>query len=299
MSTLNRTTTLLINKNHLFTSRVLAQKNTTPPLTESSENSLINSSAQHSQSSSSTSFDYIEEVYQAWLANPKSVHSSWDIYFRTNSAQTPPQTLIDLSPNSNKTISTTTDININQLVKLLIQQQQKPASSLIGSSETTKLVEDHLKLYDLIQSYQVRGHKKANLDPLGLAPVSLDVTRENVQPDLTPEFYQFTRDDLTREFMLPPTTFIGGSQERTLTLNEILNRLNGFYTRSIGLEYMYINNLEKCNWIRQQFEMPGAGVLSAEEKKRTLKRLIRATLFEEFLAKKWSSEKRFGLEGII
>ena len=37
--------------------------------------------------------------------------------------------------------------------------------------------------------------------------------------------------------------------------------------------------------------------LTQVEKQRALKRLIRATKFEEFLAKKWSSEKRFGLEG--
>lgn len=92
-------------------------------------------------------------------------------------------------------------------------------------------------------------------------------------------------------------TYICGGSNETLTLEEILNRLKKIYTRSIGVEYMHINDPEKRNWIRQQFEWPGAGDLSAEEKKRTLKRLIRATKFEEFLAKKWSAEKRFGLEG--
>ena len=60
---------------------------------------------------------------------------------------------------------------------------------------------------------------------------------------------------------------------------------------------MYINNFDKCNWIRQQFESPDVGTLTVDEKKRTLKRLIRATRFEEFLAKKYSSVKRFGVEG--
>jgi 2-oxoglutarate dehydrogenase E1 component len=60
---------------------------------------------------------------------------------------------------------------------------------------------------------------------------------------------------------------------------------------------MYINNIEKCEWIRKRFESPNSMELTQIEKQRTLKRLIRATKFEEFLAKKWSSEKRFGLEG--
>lgn len=96
------------------------------------------------------------------------------------------------------------------------------------------------------------------------------MTDEKVQ-DLSIEFYNFTEADLNREFKLPATTFIGGTQH-TLTLEEIMRRLNSVYSRSIGLEYMYINNFDKCNWIRQQFEMPGAGELAPEEKKRTLKR---------------------------
>ena len=58
---------------------------------------------------------------------------------------------------------------------------------------------------------------------------------------------------------------------------------------------MFINNFPQCDWIRRKFETPGSLDLSAEEKRLTLKRLIRSTKFEEFLARKWSSEKRFGL----
>lgn len=284
----------------LFTSRLLSQQQqpaTTPPpqsdtttTTNKAENFLNGSSAV-----------YIDEIYASWLADPKSVHKSWDIYFRTNSVQTPPTLGLSSSSAAHSQQPVAAAADLNTLVKLLQQQVLSPpsnkysSSSLVPSSPEEKLVEDHLKLYALIRSYQIRGHKKANLDPLGIGR-SLDVTNEKVQ-DLTPEFYNFTETDLSREFKLPATTFIGGSAEQTLTLKEILNRLNSVYSRSIGLEYMYINNFDKCNWIRQQFETPGAGVLTAEEKKRTLKRLIRATRFEEFLAKKWSSEKRFGLEG--
>ena len=69
------------------------------------------------------------------------------------------------------------------------------------------------------------------------------------------------------------------------------------YCSKIGVEFMFINNFPQCDWIRRKFETPGALDLSADEKRLTLKRLIRSTKFEEFLARKWSSEKRFGLEG--
>lgn len=102
--------------------------------------------------------------------------------------------------------------------------------------------------------------------------------------------------DMDRVFKLPSTTFIGGS-ETSLTLREILRRLENTYCRHIGVEYMFINNLEQCNWIREKFETPGATDMTVDQKKLLFARLTRSTKFEEFLAKKWTSEKRFGLDG--
>ena len=101
---------------------------------------------------------------------------------------------------------------------------------------------------------------------------------------------------MDRLFKLPGTTFIGGG-ESILPLREILRRLENVYCQHIGVEYMFINNLEQCQWIREKFETPKIMELSIEQKRTLLARLTRSHKFEEFLAKKWSSEKRFGLEG--
>ncbi|CAL8081089.1 unnamed protein product [Orchesella dallaii] len=101
---------------------------------------------------------------------------------------------------------------------------------------------------------------------------------------------------MDRVFKLPATTFIGGG-EKQLTLREILNRLENAYCRSIGAEFMFINSLEQCNWIRQKLEPPKSMEFDTETKRLILARLTRAFSLEAFLAKKWSSEKRFGLEG--
>lgn len=281
---------LIYNKNNILTinNRVLSTSNLISQQEKQKTEAFLNGS----------SATYIEEIYQAWVADPKSVHKSWDIYFRTNSVQAPP-TLGQQQTAQQQPQGGLSPTSLNQIMQMIQQATGQKNASLftsapMSSSPEEKLVEDHLKLYALIRSYQIRGHKKASLDPLGIGS-SLDVTNEKVQ-DLTPEFYNFTEEDLSRVFKLPKTTFIGGD-EQSLTLKEILDRLNNVYCRSIGLEYMYINNFDKCNWIRQQFEKPDTVHLTADEKKRTLKRLIRATRFEEFLAKKYSSEKRFGLEG--
>ncbi|XP_031697050.1 2-oxoglutarate dehydrogenase, mitochondrial-like isoform X1 [Anarrhichthys ocellatus] len=109
-------------------------------------------------------------------------------------------------------------------------------------------------------------------------------------------FYGLDESDLDKVFRLPTTTFIGGS-ESVLPLKEIIRRLEMSYCQHIGVEFMFINDLEQCQWIRQKFETPGVMQFTLEEKRTLLARMVRSTRFEEFLQKKWSAEKRFGLEG--
>lgn len=81
---------------------------------------------------------------------------------------------------------------------------------------------------------------------------------------------------MERVFKLPSTTFIGG-KDKALPLKEILRRLETAYCRHIGVEFMFINSLEQCNWIRQKFETPGIMEMDSDQKRLILARLTRAT----------------------
>uniref|UniRef100_A0A8C7LK15 2-oxoglutarate dehydrogenase complex component E1 n=1 Tax=Oncorhynchus kisutch TaxID=8019 RepID=A0A8C7LK15_ONCKI len=132
----------------------------------------------------------------------------------------------------------------------------------------------------------VRGHHIAKLDPLDIGVIDFD--ESPVMLGLKKVgFYGLDESDLDKVFRLPTTTFIGGS-ESVLPLREIISRLEMAYCQSIGVEFMFINDLEQCQWIRQKFERSGRGLTLYDFL------LVR---FEEFLQRKWSSEKRFGLEG--
>uniref|UniRef100_A0A2K6ADP8 2-oxoglutarate dehydrogenase complex component E1 n=1 Tax=Mandrillus leucophaeus TaxID=9568 RepID=A0A2K6ADP8_MANLE len=243
---------------------------------------------------SGTSSNYVEEMYCAWLENPKSVHKSWDIFFRNTNAGAPPgtayQSPLPLSRGSLAAVA--------------------HAQSLVEAQPNVdKLVEDHLAVQSLIRAYQVRGHHIAKLDPLGISCVNFDdapvtvssnvdlaVFKERLRMLTVGGFYGLDESDLDKVFHLPTTTFIGG-QESALPLREIIRRLEMAYCQHIGVEFMFINDLEQCQWIRQKFETPGIMQFTNEEKRTLLARLVRSTRFEEFLQRKWSSEKRFGLEG--
>ncbi|XP_068905525.1 2-oxoglutarate dehydrogenase complex component E1-like isoform X7 [Tenebrio molitor] len=228
-----------------------------------------------------SSSQYVEDMYNAWLADPSSVHTSWDSFFRNSASggagyQSPPS----LAPLGRNEVPATSFL---------------PALSGIGGAGAVsdKVIDDHLAVQAIIRSYQIRGHHIAKLDPLGINSADLD---DRTPQELLYSHYSFEDDDMDRVFKLPSTTFIGG-KEKQLPLREILRRLELTYCRHIGVEFMFINSLEQCNWIRQRLETPGAMEISADQKRLILARLTRATGFESFLAKKWSSEKRFGLEG--
>ncbi|XP_019587193.1 2-oxoglutarate dehydrogenase complex component E1 isoform X2 [Rhinolophus sinicus] len=243
---------------------------------------------------SGTSSNYVEEMYYAWLENPKSVHKSWDIFFRNTNAGAPPgtayQSPLPLSPGA-----------------LFSTARAQPLVE--AQTNVDKLVEDHLAVQSLIRAYQVRGHHIAKLDPLGISCVNFDdapvtvssnvdlaVFQDRLRMLTVGGFYGLDESDLDKVFHLPTTTFIGG-QESALPLREIIRRLEMAYCQHIGVEFMFINDLEQCQWIRQKFETPGIMQFTNEEKRTLLARLVRSTRFEEFLQRKWSSEKRFGLEG--
>ncbi|XP_077311009.1 2-oxoglutarate dehydrogenase-like, mitochondrial isoform X2 [Lithobates pipiens] len=230
---------------------------------------------------SGTNSGYVEEMYYAWLENPKSVHKSWDAFF-CKAAD----------------LGATDETNHMQKADLHTKTSLIPSQGLaMASAKAEKLVEDHLAVQSLIRAYQIRGHHAASLDPLDINQVFFNGSMdEDAMGHTDIGFYGLHEGDLDKVFRLPTTTYIGGN-ETSLSLREIIRRLENSYCQHIGLEFMFINDVEQCQWIRQKFETPGIMRFTNEEKRTLLARLVHATRFEDFLARKWSSEKRFGLEG--
>ena len=139
------------------------------------------------------------------------------------------------------------------------------------------------RVQELIHAYRVRGHLMADTDPLEY--------RQRRHPDLDVSTHGLTLWDLERDFA---TGGFGGAP--ILKLRKILGILRDAYCRTIGVEYMHIQDPDQRKWIQANVETPFAKT-SAEEQLRILRRLNAAEAFETFLQTKFVGQKRFSLEG--
>ncbi|XP_011024057.1 PREDICTED: 2-oxoglutarate dehydrogenase, mitochondrial-like [Populus euphratica] len=169
--------------------------------------------------------------------------------------------------------------------------------NFVGQAATSpgisgQTIQESMRLLLLVRAYQVNGHMKAKLDPLGLE-------EREIPDELDPALYGFTEADLDREFFLGVWKMAGFLSENrpVQTLRSILTRLEQAYCGSIGYEYMHIADREKCNWLRDKIETPTPMQYNRQRHEVILDRLIWSTQFENFLASKWTAAKRFGLEG--
>ncbi len=139
------------------------------------------------------------------------------------------------------------------------------------------------RIVELIHAYRSRGHLAADTDPLAY--------RVRLHPDLDISRYGLNMWDLDRTF--PTGGFSGTNQMR---LRDIIQRLRDTYARSVGIEYMHIQDPAQRLWVQKEVERPYEKP-SKQSQLRILNTLMQAQAFEEFLQTKFVGQKRFSLEG--
>jgi len=136
---------------------------------------------------------------------------------------------------------------------------------------------------ELIHAYRVRGHLMADTNPLEIV--------QRKHPDLDINQHGLTLWDLEREFA---TGGFGGKP--IMRLREILGVLRDSYCRTVGIEYMHIQDPEERKWIQAHIEVPQRRP-GHDEQIHILSRLNVAEAFEMFLQTKFVGQRRFSLEG--
>jgi 2-oxoglutarate dehydrogenase E1 component len=163
--------------------------------------------------------------------------------------------------------------------------RRSPSATIKGNGQHSDSATHHDRVYMLIRLYRVRGHRIARVDPLGLP--------QPVPPELEPGFLGFTEADMDRPAHSETLPY-----DEPLTLRELLERLRNTYCRSIGVQYMHIDDLAVRRWLQKRMEATQNRIsLTREEQARILTRLTDAVTFEEFIRKKFVGAKSFSLEG--
>ncbi|WKW46695.1 2-oxoglutarate dehydrogenase E1 component [Myroides sp. JBRI-B21084] len=202
---------------------------------------------------------FFADLYEQYLTSPDSVEPSWRSFFQG----------FDFANEYN-----------GSPVEQLSNAYQGSGES-VAIAETVKKEFAVLKLID---AYRTHGHLTTKTNPF--------LNNITETPDLSIEKFGLSQADLNTTFDAAQSIQLPKS-----TLQQIITHLQNTYCTTIGIEYMYIPNEEKVQWIAKYVESTVSN-LNNDQQKQILEKLVQAAAFENFFHTKYVGQKRFSLEGL-
>jgi 2-oxoglutarate dehydrogenase E1 component len=150
--------------------------------------------------------------------------------------------------------------------------------------EVPESFQKEFKVINLITGYRTRGHLFTDTNPVR--------DRRKYSPTLALENFGLDNSDLNTVFQAGNEIGIGAA-----SLKDIILHLEETYCKSIGIEYIYIREPERLNWLIEKIELKNRPKYDASRKIEIYKKLNQATNFESYLGKKFVGQKRFSIEG--
>ena len=163
--------------------------------------------------------------------------------------------------------------------------QRNGASSTTDASPAPPETSLQTRVDGLIYAYRTLGHTIARVNPLA------ETRPQN--PLLGLRELGFSESDLDRR--VSSNFFLNG---KTMTLREMIGRLEEIYADTIGTEFQHIQNPRIRNWVRDRIESrPVKHHASTQVEIALLRLLLEAEAFEVFLHTRYVGQKRFSLQG--
>jgi len=226
------------------------------------DQSFIEDDVGHARTDSNLT--YVESLYLDYLNNPESVSPEWQDYFVQ---------IVDSQTRSGGELHDPSLFRAPSMGVGIVSPIQLDYAILQERVER------------LIRNFRVMGHYVADIDPLGQP-------RPKVS-ELDPENCGLTEADLDRQ-----VSTLSSSGQNVRTVREVTQWMRNTYCRSIGVQFMHIDDMKVRDWLQTRMEATENRIqLTREEQKRILKRLSDAVVFEEFILNKFKGAKSFSLEG--
>lgn len=153
-----------------------------------------------------------------------------------------------------------------------------------GAAVSTGQLDKEFAVYCLILDYRRKGHLIAKTNPIR--------ERRDRHANLSLSNFGLSDTDLLASFDAGKFMGLGKT-----TLQNILNHLQKCYTSHVGVQFTYIRDQKKLDWITNAIEQTLLKPVPLQQKKRILQKLNEGVMFEKFLHTKYIGQKRFSLEG--
>ncbi|MCI3135075.1 2-oxoglutarate dehydrogenase E1 component [Phenylobacterium aquaticum] len=237
---------------------------------------------------------FVEGLYAKWAADPNSVEPSWKAFFASlqdradevKAAAAKPGWTHATAPAQRPDWLSAID-GLWPAVESKLAAKIETRAPQASPEKVRAATLDSLRAIMMIRAYRMRGHLRANLDPLGINIPPGDAT------ELDPASYGFTEADYDRPIFLD---FVLGLE--TGTIREILAILKRTYCSDVGVQYMHISDPAQKAWLQERIEGRDKEIVFTQQGKiAILKKLIETEGFEKFLHKRFPGTKRFGLDG--
>jgi 2-oxoglutarate dehydrogenase E1 component len=141
-----------------------------------------------------------------------------------------------------------------------------------------------IRVYRLILGYRNKGHLLARTNPIR--------TRKDRGANLELSFFGLSEADMDTQYQAGNLIGLG-----TTSLRNILAHLEKTYADHVGIEFKYISDQKKIDWLTGEMEKNFSRPVSLDQRKRILEKLNQGVMFEKFLHTKYIGQKRFSLEG--
>lgn len=240
----------------------------------------------------------IETLYQAYRQNPESVDFGWRKFFEgfDFSQQFPEGAPVVPGAATNGSAAATNGAAKATAAPVAGPVPQPDDYGVLNTDASTNnapsfasgpvATDKETAVRNLIYAFRSRGHLRARTNPVR--------ERKDRQARLNLGDFGLSDADLETKFRQGEDLGLGPQA----TLREIVAALTSIYAGTVGFEYTYIRDPQVLDWFQQKTERDALAFNpDGEFKKRILKKLNEAVVFENFLHTKFLGQKRFSLEG--
>ncbi|XP_055587135.1 probable 2-oxoglutarate dehydrogenase E1 component DHKTD1 homolog, mitochondrial [Uranotaenia lowii] len=142
--------------------------------------------------------------------------------------------------------------------------------------------------YRWVEAYRNHAHRSAAINPVSFKKSSNDTNAAELQ---------YSRYGLTANDTVNSYGIFNSKEHTTLSIEQLQELLEQVYCGTTGIELAFIENEHEREWLSENYEKLFHTPLETHDQKKIAELLLKSQAFDNFLATKFPTVKRYGGEG--